>query len=367
MSGSVGVARLTGAPALVARGLVRRYGDRVAVDHVDAEVGQGEIVALVGPSGCGKSSTLRIIAGLDAAAAGTVDVAGVRVTGGRRPVPPEARGVGMVFQDDALFPHLSVAANVGYGLRRGRSREIVDALLDMLGIASLAARLPHEISGGEAQRAALARTLAARPGLVLLDEPFAHLDASLREQVRGDMIRALRRTGSAALLVTHDQAEALAVADRVLVMRDGRIRQAGTPREVYDRPADAFVAGFIGRSVLLPVQVGAGPSARSALGELAVAPGTPAGERLAVLRPETLALVQPGTGGRSGTVVGASFRGADELLRVRLTPRAGETAGIEVEVTSAAQHGLGDEVAVAAVRPAATVRADGAPDPVGGG
>lgn len=356
-------ARATGAPALAARGLVRRHGERIAVDHVDVEVGQGEIVALVGPSGCGKSSTLRIIAGLDAAAHGTVDVAGVRVTGGRRPVPPEDRGVGMVFQDDVLFPHLSVAANVGYSLRRGQSREIVDALLDMLGIASLAPRLPHEISGGEAQRAALARTLTARPGLVLLDEPFAHLDASLREQVRGDMIRALRRTGSAALLVTHDQAEALAVADRVLVMRAGRIRQSGTPREVYDRPADAFVAGFIGRSVLLPVQVDGGPSARSALGDVAIAPGTPAGNRLAVLRPETLGLVDPGARDGRGTVVDASFRGADELLRVRLAPRAGESTGIEVEVAASAQHRSGDEVAVAVRRPVATVRADGAPDP----
>ncbi|NYD68095.1 ABC transporter ATP-binding protein [Agromyces atrinae] len=332
---------MSAALALDARGLVRRFGPVTAVDHADVSVEPGELVALLGPSGCGKSTTLRLIAGLDTDGEGTIDIDGTRVTGGRRPVPPEARGVGLVFQDNVLFPHLSVAGNVGYGIRRGDRAGTVARMIDLLGLARLADRMPHEISGGEQQRTALARTLAASPGLVLLDEPFSHLDANLREQVRGDMLLALERTESSALLVTHDQAEALAVADRVLVMRAGRIHQSGAPREVYRHPADRFVAEFLGRAALVPVRVTGRHTAESALGALALADEPASGPRLAVLRPESLAFVGDGLG-VPARVVRVVFQGRDELVHVELD----EGTALAVASTDAPRTGARVNVAV---------------------
>ena len=333
--------------ALDARGLVRRYGQVLAVDHADIAVPRGSLVALLGPSGCGKTTSLRLIAGLDAGE-GTIDVDGIRVSGGPHPVPPESRGVGLVFQDSVLFPHLDVAANVAYGLR-GPTRDAEAArMLDLLGIAYLAGRMPHEISGGEQQRTALARTLATNPSLVLLDEPFAHLDAALREHVRDEMLRALDRTGTSALLVTHDQAEALAIADRVIVMRAGRIHQEGPPDEVYRHPVDRFTAQFIGRATLVPALVTAGGSAATSLGDLAVDHSTPPGPRSAVLRPESVVLVPAGEG-LGGRVVRASFRGSDRLLRIELGD------GNTVEVSDPGTHRAGDRVTVAVRGVVATV------------
>ncbi|AZC14700.1 ABC transporter ATP-binding protein [Microbacterium sp. ABRD28] len=338
--------------ALDARALVRRFGDVVAVDHVDLTVRQGELVALLGPSGCGKTSILRLVAGLDRGA-GTVDIAGVRMSGGARFVPPEARGVGLVFQDSVLFPHLDVAGNAAFGLRGADRMAQAGRILDLLGIAHLAARMPSEISGGEQQRVALARTLAARPALVLLDEPFSHLDASLREHVRDETVAALRRTGTSALLVTHDQGEALAVADRVVVMGAGRVHQAGHPAEVYRRPADRFTAEFVGRSTLLPARVTRPGVAVTPLGQIAVDPETPPGARLAVLRPESVSLTDPAAG-LGATVVRASFRGADRLVRIALP------GGGEIEAVTPADLGPGDRVGVIVEGVVATVADDGA-------
>lgn len=332
---------------LDARGLRRRYGATVAVDGVDVAVERGSLVALLGPSGCGKTTTLRLIAGLDDGQ-GTIDIDGVRVSGGRRPVPPESRGIGLVFQDSVLFPHLDVRANVAYGLR-GPSKDTDAAqLLGLLGIADLSARLPHEISGGEQQRAALARTLAPRPSLVLLDEPFAHLDPSLREHVREEMLGAIERTGTSALLVTHDQAEALALADRVIVMNRGRVHQEGTPEEVYRRPADRFTASFVGRAALVPAYATSPGRAQSRLGGLVVDDATPSGERLAVLRPESIVVVGEGAG-IAGRVERASFRGADRLLRIELGD------GTVVETVDDGDRRVGDRIRVAVRGVVATV------------
>lgn len=302
--------------ALDARGLVRRYGSVVAVDHADLAVPRGELVALLGPSGCGKTTSLRLIAGLDRGE-GTISIDGVVVSGGAKPVPPEKRGVGLVFQDSVLFPHLDVAANVAYGLRGPDRDASARRMLELLGIAHLSRRMPHEISGGEQQRAALARTLATEPALVLLDEPFAHLDASLRERVRDEMLGALRRTGTSALLVTHDQSEALAIADRVIVMNAGRVHQQGTPEEVYRHPVDRFTAEFIGRGVLVPARVTGRGVATTVLGDVAVSAEAPVGDCWTVLRPESVVVVAVGSG-VAARVVRSSFRGGDRMLRLEL-------------------------------------------------
>lgn len=337
-------------PALQARALTRRFGTVLAVDRVDLTVEQGHLVALVGPSGCGKTTTLRMLAGLEQGE-GTIDIAGLRVMGGARSLPPQQRPVGLVFQENVLFPHLSVLSNVAYGLD-GRGRlDSAAHLLDLLGLGELGQRMPHELSGGEQQRTALARTLATQPGLVLLDEPFAHLDASLREQVRDRMLDALGGTGTAGLLVTHDQAEALAVADRVVVMGTGRIHQAGTPRDVYDYPVDAFVASFVGRSTLLPA-VRTGPQqALTELGPVHTNALVPQEQVQAVLRPESVEFCGPG-GGVEGTVVRSHFRGADHLVRVRLRQ------GLEVEVLASSPHRPDDRVDLAVCRTVATVPRD---------
>ncbi len=233
--------------ALRLEGITHGYGGRPVIDRLDLTVAAGETVCLVGPSGCGKTTALRIAAGLEPVQVGRVLIDGQTVADGRTERAPERRGVGMMFQDYALFPHLTIAENVAFGLagrapreRDGRTRE----LLDQVGLLDYADFYPHTLSGGQQQRIALARALAPSPRLLLLDEPFSGLDARLREELRADTLTLLRRTGTATLMVTHDPEEAMFMADRLAVMRAGRIEQQGTPREVYDRPANAFVAAF---------------------------------------------------------------------------------------------------------------------------
>ena len=316
-------------PTLVLRcaGLSKRFGDVVAVDGFELEVYDGELLCLLGPSGCGKTTALRLIAGLERPDAGTVEVAGRAVAGPQTWMPPERRRVGMVFQDWALFPHLDVRGNVAFGLD-GETQARVGELLELARLTGLENRMPHELSGGQQQRVALARALAPSPDVLLLDEPFSNLDAQLRAEVRSEVRRVLRSTGTTAVFVTHDQEEALSIADRVAVMIAGRIQHLGTPYEVYADPADAVVARLLGQTNLLPAQITRG-TAMTALGELHV-PEAPDGAAEVLVRPESLR-ASPDPAGEA-RVVSVEFYGHDQVLRCAL----GE--GTELDVRLMGSH-----------------------------
>jgi iron(III) transport system ATP-binding protein len=226
-----------------------RFGETLAVDRLSLEIGDGEIVCLLGPSGCGKTTSLRLAAGLEDLQSGSIEINGELTAEPGRAIPPEKRRIGMVFQDYALFPHLTVAGNVGFGLvdapEQVRS-ERVRATLQRVGLSDRADAFPHQLSGGEQQRVALARALAPEPGLMLMDEPFANLDVTLRNAVRDDTLELLKSVGASVLLVTHDPEEAMRMADRIAVMQNGRLVQCGTPEDVYLRPVNAFMASFFG-------------------------------------------------------------------------------------------------------------------------
>ena len=307
--------------ALRCEGLVKRYGGLSVVAGLDLVAARGEVVALLGPSGCGKTTTLRLIAGFEELDAGTVEVGGRVVAGAGVNEPPERRRVGMVFQDYALFPHLSVARNVAFGLARAergeRAARVADALRTV-GLDGFGDRMPHQLSGGQQQRVALARALAPTPELVLLDEPFSNLDAGLRERLREDVRGILNAAGVTALVVTHDQEEALSLAQRVAVMRAGRIEQHGTPEEVYSRPATPWVAAFLGDVEVLPGEVREG-RAICELGSLP-ASGAPDGPAEIRVRPESLVVGTGPAGSASAQalVVDRRFYGHDQLLRLQL-------------------------------------------------
>ncbi|MFC5064637.1 ABC transporter ATP-binding protein [Actinomycetospora atypica] len=280
-------------PALEVRGLCASHPGTVVLRDVDLVVAPGTVTAVLGPSGCGKTTLLRVVAGFHVPDAGTVHVGGRPVSGpGVATVPPEHRRIGLVPQDGALFEHLTVAGNVGFGLRstpRGERRDRIAAMLDLVGLADLAERRPRELSGGQQQRVALARALAPAPGLVLLDEPFSALDAGLRQELREEVRRVLRAAGAAAVLVTHDRAEALGLADRLVVLRAGRVVADGDPRAVYQDPPDADVALLVGEGVLLAGRRSGG-GADTDLGWVAVrGPGADGAGRV-VVRPEQLRL-----------------------------------------------------------------------------
>jgi iron(III) transport system ATP-binding protein len=275
--------------ALRTLSLTKRFGEIVAVDEVDLALRQGEFLAVLGPSGCGKTTLLRLVAGFERPDAGGIEIGGSIVAGPRRNLPPEARRIGMVFQESALFPHLDVAGNIGFGIpRRGRDERVAE-LVALVGLAGLQRRMPHELSGGQQQRVALARALAPDPALILLDEPFSSLDATLRAQLRVEVREILRAAGATTLFVTHDQGEALEISDRVAVMRSGRIEQVSTPDEIYLRPVNRFVAGFVGEANLLPGTVRHG-EVQTLVGRFrATADGLTDGDSAEVLlRPEQL-------------------------------------------------------------------------------
>jgi iron(III) transport system ATP-binding protein len=278
---------------------------------------------LLGPSGCGKTTALRLIAGLERPDAGTVEVAGRTVAGPQTWVPPERRRVGMVFQDWALFPHLDVRGNVAFGLD-GETQGRVGELLELARLIGLGDRMPHELSGGQQQRVALARALAPSPDVLLLDEPFSNLDAQLRAEVRSEVRRVLRSTGTTAVFVTHDQEEALSIGDRVAVMIAGRIRRSGTPYEVYADPADAVVARLLGQTNLLPAQITRGV-AMTALGEIHV-PDAPDGGAEVLVPPESLRATSDPAG--QARIIDVEFYGHDQLLRCAL----GEEAQLDVRL-----------------------------------
>ena len=296
-------------------GVSKRFGRTVAVDGVSLAVEPGEMVALVGPSGCGKSTLLMLVAGLLEPDAGTVAVAGRQVAGPRSWVPPERRHVGVVFQDAALFPHLRVADNVAFGLARGEARaERVAELLELVELPGLGARYPHELSGGQQQRVALARALAPRPQVVLFDEAFGNLDSSLRASVREATLRALHGTGAAGVFVTHDQAEALAVGDRVAVMREGRFDHVAAPAEAFHAPATRFSATLLGEADFLPGCQDGGV-VDTEVGRLAATPGE-SGDVDVMLRPHEVGFAVSPAG--SSRVLGREFRGAHYVYALRL-------------------------------------------------
>jgi iron(III) transport system ATP-binding protein len=314
----------------------KAYGTVTAVDGVDLDVADHELVALVGPSGCGKSTLLRLAAGLAGVDGGTIRIAGSLVDDGTRRVEPEDRRTGLVFQEHALFPHLTVADNVAFGVRHVARRERaarVDDWLRLIGLAGHGDRYPHELSGGERQRVALARALAPEPRLVLLDEPFASLDPNLRDRLRREIVDVLRATGTPTLFVTHDQTEAMIAGDRIAVMRAGRLEQTGRPEDVYDRPANRFVAGFMGPASLLPIVAGT-----TELGP----PNEPAPDgALLVVRPEQVAVAVDGAT-TTAIVTATEFRGGTRTYDVRLA----SGAVVRAAVAPAIRVAVGDQVGV---------------------
>jgi len=349
------------APLVRCRGLSKAFGDARALDAVDLDVHAGELLALLGPSGCGKTTTLRLIAGFERPDAGSIELAGVVVADGDRFVPPERRKVGVVFQDFALFPHLDVARNVGYGLRDRATRAArVTEMLDLVGLRDAARKYPHELSGGQQQRVALARALAPGPEIVLLDEPFSNLDAALRLRMRRDVRAILRDAGVTAVFVTHDQEEALSIADRVAVMRAGRILQCDRPSVLYARPAHAFVASFVGDADLIRgVADDDGTSIVTALGRLKAEVPVPPGPVDVVVRPERVTL-RLDAGGR-GVVDDATYFGYGHMLTVVLD----DGATVRSRTGPRSAVGIGDRVSVAVSGPVVAFAADGSVAPSG--
>ncbi len=304
-------------------GVTKRYGDQVVVDDVSLDVRDGEFLVLLGPSGCGKTTTLRIMAGFAEATAGSVRIGARDVTR----EPPYRRNLGLVFQNYALFPHLTVFENVAFGLRRRRVAEPelatrVGEALELVRLGGLGGRLPRQLSGGQQQRVAIARAVAIRPDVLLLDEPLSNLDAKLRHDVRAELKRLQATLGTTTIMVTHDQDEAMALGDRLVVLQGGRVQQVGSPHDLYRRPQNRFVASFIGRANFLPGEVAPdGATFRTPSG-LAVA-----GEALLrtadtlMIRPEAVALARergPGPNVFPATIEVATFLGAAQDLDLRL-------------------------------------------------
>ncbi|MBX3142440.1 MAG: ABC transporter ATP-binding protein [Trueperaceae bacterium] len=311
------------------RGVAKRYSANgpLAVDSLDLDIVPGEILCLLGPSGCGKTTLLRLISGFERPDAGSVTVAGNLVAGPDTWVRPERRRIGFVFQDFALFPHLNVLDNVAFGLKGPRHARRVRAaeVLALVGLTVFQARYPHQISGGQQQRVALARALATEPHILLLDEPFSNLDASLRGATRHEVRAILKRTGTTAVMVTHDQEEALSFADRLAVMRDGQLEQIGDPETVYYAPRTAFVANFLGRTNLLR-GVARGSVVDTVLGQVRLS--RPAeGPVVVSLRPEHLSIAPVATdapnapGGARARVVRREFKGHDTTFELHFSAK----------------------------------------------
>ena len=316
---------------LTVQGLHKAFGSHPVLTGVDLTVPAGSLTAILGPSGSGKTTLLRVLAGFERADSGTVQIGNMVVDGPAAHIPPEKRRIGYVPQEGSLFPHLTVTDNVGFGLPpRQRRGPRTSELLETVGLAGLGQRYPHQLSGGQQQRVALARALAIEPTVVLLDEPFASLDTHLRASVRADVQRIFRASGTTAVLVTHDQSEALSVADRVAVLNDGTIAQCAAPQDLYSRPADAAVARFIGEANLV-AGLFDGDSADTPLGRLPFDPAArPAsgGPVTVLIRPEQIELRrdQDGRGAGpdragclTGEIISCEYYGHDVVLRVRPT------------------------------------------------
>jgi iron(III) transport system ATP-binding protein len=337
------------APAVRLDHVSKSFDGSAALDEVSLELESGTMLAVLGPSGCGKTTALRLIAGFEQPDAGTVEVDGRRVASPTAMVPPERRRVGLVFQDLALFPHLSARANVAYGVRRDPDHALrTDELLELVGLSGDGERMPHELSGGMQQRVAVARALAPRPDVLLLDEPFSSLDQAMRTQLRAEVRQILREAQQSAIFVTHDQGEALTVADKVAVMTRGRVLQVASPELIYAEPATPYVATFVGVANLVPCEV-AGGMADTRFGRVPLI-GTDQhradGHALCLLRPEHFSIDEAPDGPASADgweVIDRRFSGSEILLELR----AADGQRLWVEASSRVRHlSLGDRVSV---------------------
>ncbi len=316
------------APRLEIKDIVKDYGGRRVVDDISLTVMPGQVTCLLGPSGCGKSTTLRIIAGVEMQDSGTIHVDGELVCDTVHRVPPEGRSIGLMFQDFALFPHLTVGQNVAFGLNKRDSAARVKALLDKVGMAHFIDEYPHQLSGGEQQRVALARALAPKPQIMLMDEPFSGLDDRLRDDIRDETLEVLKSEGTAVLLVTHEPGEAMRMADEIALMRDGKIVQRGAPYNIYNAPKDLKAAAFFSDINVINGKV-EGALTDTPFGQF-LAPGVPDGTDVdIVIRPQHLKIdfdrggrgpnptPSDGTAAR-GVVQRARFMGASSLIEFRM-------------------------------------------------
>ena len=329
------------------------YGKLAVVRELSFSLESGEIACLLGASGCGKTTMLRLIAGFESPSAGSIRLNGVTIANKKTQVPAEARRIGMVFQDYALFPHLSIADNIGFGLREKSAlarRRRIDEMLELIGLVDLGGRYPHELSGGQQQRVALARALAPQPHLLLLDEPFSNLDVELRERLSLEVRDILKRANMAAILVTHDQNEAFAVADMVGIMRQGAIEQWDTPYNLYHRPATRQVADFIGQGVFLPGEVISRQVVQVELGRLESDVPMDCGPSCAecqrdcrldvLLRPDDV--VHDDDSEVKAEVIAKAFRGAEFLYTLRLA----SGAQVLSLVPSHHNHAIGERIGI---------------------
>ena len=330
-------------------GLVRRYGSVTALDGLDLTMHPGELVALLGPSGCGKTTALRLLAGLETADGGRVVVDGRDITA----LPTNKRDMGMVFQAYSLFPHLTALDNVAFGLRLRKlptpeRRRRAGEMLELVGLSAQANRYAHQMSGGQQQRVALARALAIQPTVLLLDEPLSALDAKVRAQLRDEIRRVQLEVGITTLFVTHDQEEALAIADRVGVMRAGRLEQLGPPTEVYAQPATPFVAEFVGLTNRLPATVSAGHAVTLGVRLPLVDRSAPDGPAVALVRPEAIGVASGSPDAASdddplvGVIVANAFLGA--VSRVSVDVGTAGTVVAQLPTSEATEHAVGSRV-----------------------
>lgn len=341
--------------SLTLNALTRRFATGAGVRDVSLDVDDGEFVAILGPSGCGKSTLLRLVAGFERPDSGRISIDGAPISDSNRNLPPEARGIGMVFQSYALWPHMSVEKNVGFALRMRKMTRVqvaarVEAVLAMVGLDGLGQRRPADLSGGQRQRVALARCVAMEPRLILMDEPLSNLDAPLREAMHVELRRLHRETGRTIIYVTHDQDEAMALADRIVVLHEGRLQQAGPPQQLYDAPRNRLVAEFFGRGTVLPIVPGGVERDGRLAARIFGAPvrlhwsGSLANPPMAAIKAEHLTLAEAGTPdcGFPARVESCAFAGRNHRLRLR--PDAAPDTVLALETVS--PHSIGADVRV---------------------